>query len=354
MSVNSNKVLQVVFGWEAVDLILKSLFIGLWQLIKLSVKRLWKGQKKKSSKDCAVVEFTVDSSIGIHCYIKIKGVKYHYVETGPKYGKLVLILGDAPDTRNLWVPSWSSVVRRLAETGHHVVTLDLRGTGASEGGYRSDLSPPRAVEEITALLEALGTSEQNPALMVGFGIGGMLTWYVVHCQGVLIHKFAVISAPHPNLYWQHPPAEFCQQSLHFMQWPLFPERWLAEGTLKEGSKWTSSRARDWSGALNYVRGAAWYRIHPDHKITSRGLLIGSKDSASQLVTSAQYCNNPALRMVKKPGPGDTEVAQLILDFFVGKQKLPEEVPKGLVGRVLGAVAGRGRELTARLALPVNA
>lgn len=103
-------------------------------------------------------------------------MKYHYVETGPKTGKTVLILGNAPDMGDLWVPRWSAVVRKLADTGHHVITLDLRGTGASEGGWRHDLSPPKAVEELRALLLALGASETNPAVVIGFGIGGMLTW----------------------------------------------------------------------------------------------------------------------------------------------------------------------------------
>lgn len=105
-----------------------------------------------------------------------QGVKYHYVETGPKSGRIVLILGHAPDSGNLWCPNWTNVVRRLAETGHHVVTLDLRGTGGSEGGGRRELSPPRVVEELSTLLEALGVTRNNPAVVIGFGIGGMLTW----------------------------------------------------------------------------------------------------------------------------------------------------------------------------------
>ncbi|CAH2085017.1 unnamed protein product [Euphydryas editha] len=354
MSVKNQKVLDAVSGWEAVELIIKCVFVGLWQMIKLSVRRLWKGHRRKLSKNVPPVELTVDSSIGIHCYIKIMGVKYHYVETGPKYGKIVLILGDAPDTGDLWVPSWSSVVRRLAELGHHVITLDLRGTGASEPGDRSDLSPPRAVAELKFLLTTLGVSDTKPAIVIGFGIGGMLTWYLVHCEGSLVSKFAVVSAPHPNLYWQHPPAAFCDRSLHFIQWPYFPEKWLAEGAMQEGVRWASSRARDWSGALNYVRGAAWYRIHPEHKVQARGLLVGDRDSAAQLVASAQFCAHPALRLLSNPNPRDKDLPRLVLDFLVGKQKQPEDVPKGLMGRVLGAVADRGRELTARLASPANA
>lgn len=71
MGVKSEKVLDVVSGWEAVELIFKCVFVGLWQMIKLSVRRLWKGHRRKISKNRPPVELTIDSSIGIHCYIKI-------------------------------------------------------------------------------------------------------------------------------------------------------------------------------------------------------------------------------------------------------------------------------------------
>lgn len=351
-----NKVLQVVSGWQAVELVLKCIFIGIWQIMQIVVKRLWKGHRRKS-KNSPPVELTVDSSIGTHCYIKIMSVKYHYVETGPKSGPVALILGDAPDGGELWCPTWCNVVRRLAESGHHVVTLDLRGTGGSEGGGRGDLSPPRVVEELSTLLEALGVSDVRPATVIGFGIGGMLAWYLVHCHGPLVSKFAVIGAPHPNVYWQYPPAEFCHRALHFIQWPYLPERWLAEGEISEGDgRWASSRACDWTGALNYVRGAAWWRISPEHKVSPPALLVGSKHSAAQLVSSAAHCSTSTLRLVTKTAPHDAGLARVLLDFLLGtpKEKPTEEVPRGLVGRMLGAVAGRGRELTgltARLVLP---
>lgn len=63
-------------------------------------------------------------------------------------------------------------------SGRRVISLDLRGTGASEGGSRADLAPPQAVEELLALLQAFGVTENNPAVIIGHGIGGMLTWYL--------------------------------------------------------------------------------------------------------------------------------------------------------------------------------
>ncbi|KAL4719419.1 hypothetical protein ACJJTC_002259 [Scirpophaga incertulas] len=145
------------------------------------------------------------------------GVKYHYVECGPHSGSIVLILSDAPDTEELWGPTWYKVVQRLADNGHRIITLDLRGTGGSEGGSRSELSPPKAIEELSTLMIALGVTETKPAILIGFGVGGILTWYLAHCQGHLVSKFAVIGAPHPNLYWQYPPAAFCENVLHFIQ-----------------------------------------------------------------------------------------------------------------------------------------
>ncbi|XP_047025278.1 epoxide hydrolase 4-like isoform X1 [Helicoverpa zea] len=363
MGARNLKVLQVISGWQAVELILKCVFVGIWQIIEISVKGLWKGARRKV-KDTPPVELTIDSSVGTHCYIKVMGVKYHYVETGPRTGQKVLILKDAPDSGNLWGPNWANAVRRLAETDHHVMTLDLRGTGGSEGGSRSELSPPRAVEELSALLKALGVTENRPAVVIGFGVGGMLAWYLVHSRGPLISKFAVINAPHPNLYWQFPPAAFCHRVLHFiqmplninplylLQWPHFPERWFAEGELNDcDGRWASSRACDWTGALNYIRGAAWWHVRPGLRTSAPALLVGDKDSAGQLVASAQHCTTSTLRLVTKPEPNSKELAVVLLDFLISKEKFIEEVPRGLMGRMFGAVADRGRELTARLVLP---
>lgn len=70
MGARHMKVLQVISGWQAVELILKCVFIGIWQIIEISVKSLWKGQRGKV-KNVPPVELTVDSSIGTHCYIKV-------------------------------------------------------------------------------------------------------------------------------------------------------------------------------------------------------------------------------------------------------------------------------------------
>ncbi|XP_052754871.1 epoxide hydrolase 4-like [Galleria mellonella] len=354
MGAKNTNVLELVSGWEAVEQIFKCIFIGLWQFIKISVKRFWKGHRRKSLKDHSPVELTVDSSIGTHCYIKIMGVKYHYVASGPKNGQVVLILGDAPDNGNLWCPTWSAVVRRLMETGYYVVSLDLRGTGGSEGGARWDLSPPQAVAELSALMKAIGVSQAKPAVVIGFGIGGMLSWYLAHCHGHLISKMAVIGAPHPNLYWQNPPAVFCNGVLHFIQWPYLPERWLAEGELQDGEngRWASSRACDWTGALNYLRGAAWWRIRAGHLVEAPVLLVGATNGALLVVASTLHCSASKIRLVEKPDPTDEKLPAIMLDFLIETKdtakKQPQEVSRSIIRGLLGAVADRGRELTSKL------
>lgn len=71
MGARSKKVLELVTGWEAVELVLKCFVCGIWQLMKISMKRLWKGHRRKSANNCPPVELTVVSSIGTHCYIKV-------------------------------------------------------------------------------------------------------------------------------------------------------------------------------------------------------------------------------------------------------------------------------------------
>lgn len=70
MSAKSDRTLKVVSGWLAVELVMKCIFIGLWQAVQIVVKRMWKGHRRKP-KSSGQVELSVDSSIGTHCYIKV-------------------------------------------------------------------------------------------------------------------------------------------------------------------------------------------------------------------------------------------------------------------------------------------
>lgn len=193
----------------------------------------------------------------------------------------------------------------------------------------------------------------------------------MHSHPSLVRKFVVIGAPHPNLYWQYPVAPFCQGILQFLQWPFLPERWLAEselsveGTPSSNGRW-SSRACDWSGALNYIRGAAWWRVKPGHLVTSPGLLVGARGhGAAQLVASAQHCVAPTLRLVNTAHASSPDLPRILIHYLIDSdiaEALSEKergIPGGgLMTRVFGAVAGRGRELSAavsraRLVLPSN-
>ncbi|GBP90286.1 hypothetical protein EVAR_47618_1 [Eumeta japonica] len=140
------------------------------------------------------------------------------------------------------------------------------------------------------------------------------------------------------------------------RWPMLPERWLAEGA--------RLRARDWSGALNYIRGAAWWRIRRGSRVDPPALLVGPREGngAAQIVASAEYCASPTLRLVTRAHAAEHEVLPVIEEFLIHEDKSAMqsvESSKGLMGRVFGAVAGRGRELSAavsraRLVLPTTA
>lgn len=71
MGVKSRRPLQIVSGWNAVELIFQCILYGAWQFLKIAFTKLWRGHRRKFSKNLPPVQLTIDSSIGTHCYIKV-------------------------------------------------------------------------------------------------------------------------------------------------------------------------------------------------------------------------------------------------------------------------------------------
>lgn len=84
---------------------------------------------------------------------------------GPADGPLVLFLHGGGQTRH----SWKRTGLRLAAAGMRVLTLDARGHGDSEWAPDGDYGRDRMVEDVHAVLRALG----RPAVLVGASMGGI-------------------------------------------------------------------------------------------------------------------------------------------------------------------------------------
>nr|AQY61768.1 alpha/beta epoxide hydrolase [uncultured bacterium] len=126
-----------------------------------------------------------------HEYVKVNGIKMHYVTQGK--GKLLLLLHGFPDFWYVWrfqIPALAKHFR--------VVAPDLRGyneTDKPEGveNYRLDL----LAKDILGLIKALG---EEHAVVVGHDWGGIISWTLTAFNPQAVEKLVILNAPHPKAY----------------------------------------------------------------------------------------------------------------------------------------------------------
>ena len=69
-----------------------------------------------------------DTSFGVHKFVKVNGLKIHYVEGGEDEKPLMVFVHGFPE---FWFV-WRHQMRFFAEAGYRVLALDLPGYGDSE------------------------------------------------------------------------------------------------------------------------------------------------------------------------------------------------------------------------------
>jgi pimeloyl-ACP methyl ester carboxylesterase len=122
-----------------------------------------------------------------HRTVDANGSRFHLVEAGA--GPLVLLLHGFPE---FWW-TWRHQIAPLADAGHRVVAVDLRGYGASD-------KPPRGYDgytlagDVAALIRSLG---ERDATLVGHDWGGYLAWVTASFHPRMVRRLAVLGMPHP-------------------------------------------------------------------------------------------------------------------------------------------------------------
>lgn len=120
--------------------------------------------------------------------------KLHYVESGTEHEEIVLLLHGFPDC----FFGWRYQIPVLSQT-HRVIALDLKGFSDSDKPIlRHNYRPNVICEELRDFLEAL---DVKSVTVIGHDLGGLLGWILALKFPELVRKLIVISAPHPNLYW---------------------------------------------------------------------------------------------------------------------------------------------------------
>ncbi|XP_046427970.1 epoxide hydrolase 4 [Neodiprion pinetum] len=353
--------------WETTKLHFLTFVYGVYLIVKRFIKWAWNPnqffvlQERDNPPLCLV-----DNSLGKHSYVKLKGVKLHYVEAGDRDKPLLLLLHGFPDC---WL-SWREQIPALAEH-HRVVALDLKGFGdsdkpANRRAYRIET----LLDELKQLILALGVKNCS---IIGHDLGGLLGWYMVALHEELVYKFVAISSPHPNFYWEGFTGDsiFNDKWIHFSQLPFLPEIDALKEDLSiitdtykhlqinqtdneknyvEAYKYSFSRKEDWTGAINYYRNLPFARINPkspDQILTRTLLIIGNQDpkvSLENVVKSSEHCEKFSLKVIcdaqhfphqEKPDI----VNQTILKFLIGTPSSVEKTAnKNIVSSWLGSIS----------------
>ncbi|XP_043281644.1 epoxide hydrolase 4-like [Venturia canescens] len=360
------KIVRVSY-WEIAKLHFLSFVFGLYLIVKRLVKWAWDPKKffvlrqRDNPPPCLV-----DNSLGKHSYVKIKGVKFHYVEAGDRSNPLLLLLHGFPDC---WL-TWREQISPLSEH-FRVVALDLKGFGDSDKpSNRRSYKIEILIDELRQFVLALGVKNCS---IIGHDLGGLLGWYMLALHGELVHKFVAISSPHPNHYWHgsSKDAAWDGKWIHFSRLPFLPEidalkedisiindtfkhlhvNETTEKNYMEAYKYAFSRTEDWTGAINYYRNLPFTRLNmtTSEPICNQTLLIvGNLDpclSLEKVVQSSEYLARFSIKVVTDaqhfPHQESPEIVnQTILKFLIGStsMSLEKSPSKGIVSSWLGSLS----------------
>ncbi|MFD1814718.1 alpha/beta fold hydrolase [Rhodococcus gannanensis] len=126
-----------------------------------------------------------------HRDVRANGIRFHAVEAGPSDSDapLVVLLHGFAD---FWW-TWRHQLTALADTGHRVVAVDLRGYGDTD-------KPPRGYDgwtlasDVAGLVRALGHTD---AALVGHADGGLVCWATAVLHPGVVRSITLVASPHP-------------------------------------------------------------------------------------------------------------------------------------------------------------
>jgi epoxide hydrolase 4 len=184
-----------------------------------------------------------------HLTLPTNGIRLHVVQSGSRYGSLVILLHGFPE---FWY-GWRRQIQPLVEAGYRVWTPDQRGYNLSDkpkgiAAYRLD----ELADDVLGLIDAAGVEK---CYLVGHDWGAAVAWWVALRHPDRLHRLAILNCPHPAVMkstFMHNISQFRWSSyMIFFQIPFLSEGILRNNDwepvvkmLKAGSKPDSFTAED--------------------------------------------------------------------------------------------------------------
>jgi len=156
-----------------------------------------------------------------HVFLPTNGIRLHVVQTGSRYGSLVILLHGFPE---FWY-GWRNQIQPLANAGFRVWAPDQRGY------YLSD--KPRGINSYTLdelakdVVGLIDAADVDKCYLAGHDWGAAVAWWVALRYPERLHKLAILNVPHPAVMMQTLSSSLAQLKkswyMFFFQIPFLSE-----------------------------------------------------------------------------------------------------------------------------------
>jgi pimeloyl-ACP methyl ester carboxylesterase len=138
----------------------------------------------------------MDSHNREHVFVPTNGIRLHVVQSGSRYGPLVILLHGFPE---YWY-GWRMQIQPLADAGLRVWAPDQRGYNLSDkprglAAYQLE----ELTRDVVGLIDAAGVDK---CYLAGHDWGAAVAWWVALRYPERLHKLAILNVPHPAVMIQ--------------------------------------------------------------------------------------------------------------------------------------------------------
>ena len=255
-------------------------------------------------------------------YVKVNGVRFHYVTAGK--GPLILFLHGFPE---FWY-EWKNQLVEFSKD-HQAIAPDLRGYNLSDKPAELDQYKMAVlVEDIRALADHF--SHHKKFVLVGHDWGGAVAWSFAIAHPDYLEKLVIVNAPHPGVFARLLASDAAQQKASQYMLMFRGEQaekilsdnnyaalvgavlgaGLKSGAFTEEDKQAYIKAWSQPGAL--TGGLNYYRAN------HVGPPAPAKDGGAKQASTGNFAVDPTALMVKVPtlviwGEKDTALLTQNLD-----------------------------------------